>query len=256
MSGQRWLTDPWLFNPAFGSLTHDSALAPEAIGPLDGIFISHRHADHFDPRALSVLDKRARVLTADPSLLGALRELGFSNASQSQIWQTLQIGSIALGFTPAVHDVPQHSLVLLGKDARVLFCGDTGPHAFWSEIRRRYRPTTAFLPCDGTALRWEPRRIMNPTEAASAALALGCPQILQTHADSHYTDPVARYLLSSNEPHAVQRLRRALVEAREATLSLAHADGSLSPAEQPQPELVPLAIGETRRLFSGNSTTV
>ena len=58
----------------------------------------------------------------------------------------------------------------------MLFAGDTGPHAHWAEIRRRYRPTTALLPCDGTSVRWEPRQIMNPHEAAAAAIALGCAE--------------------------------------------------------------------------------
>src|SRR5690349_10724548 len=188
VGGQRWLTDPWFFNPAFGSLTHSSALRADAVGPLDGVFISHRHPDHFDPSALRQLDRRAQVWTPDESLVPALRELGFAAVSVSNPWQTLQSGSVALSFVPAVHDVPEHSLLLAGADARVLFCGDTGPHHHWAEIRRRYQPTTALLPCDGTALLWEPRQIMNPSEAARAALELGCPQILQTHADATYTD--------------------------------------------------------------------
>lgn len=237
VGGQRWLTDPWFFNPAFGSLTHSSALRADAVGPLDGIFISHRHPDHFDPSALRQLDRRAQVWTPDESLVPGLRELGFAAVSVSNPWQTLQLGSLAVSFVPAVHDVPEHSLLLAGADARVLFCGDTGPHDHWAEIRRRYQPTTALLPCDGTSLRWEPRQIMNPSEAARAALELGCPQILQTHADATYTDPVARYLLSSTEDSPVARLDRALQQAGER----AHPGAG-------SPRFTPLAIGETRPL--------
>jgi L-ascorbate metabolism protein UlaG (beta-lactamase superfamily) len=242
IGGQRWLTDPWFFNPAFGSLTHSSALRADAVGPLDGIFISHRHPDHFDPSALRQLDRRAQVWTPDESLVPGLRELGFAAVSVSSPWQTLQLGSVAVSFVPAVHDVPEHSLLLAGTDARVLFCGDTGPHDHWAEIRRRYRPTTALLPCDGTALRWEPRQIMNPSEAARAALELGCPQILQTHADATYTDPVARYLLSSTEDSPVARLDRALRQAGER----AHPGAGA-------PHFTPLAIGETRPLAPAGS---
>src|SRR5690606_8320585 len=128
MAGQRWLTDPWFFDPAFGSLRHSAALPVSALGPLAGIFISHRHADHFDPSALRALSKRAAVWTADPSLLGPLGELGFSRVSLSQPWLTLPSGGLLLGFAPALHDVPQHSLYLAGDGARLLFCADTGFH--------------------------------------------------------------------------------------------------------------------------------
>ncbi|MEO8182242.1 MAG: hypothetical protein ABI895_25685 [Deltaproteobacteria bacterium] len=127
-----------------------------------------------------------------------------------------------------------------------LFCGDTGDHEHWAEIRRRYRPVTALLPCDGTALRWEPRQIMNPAEAARAALELGCPQVLQTHADATYTDPVAHYLSSSTEPAPVARLNHALERARR---ERAHPGAGL-------PSLTPLAIGETRPLAAAGSTTI
>ncbi len=237
ISGQRWLTDPWFYNPAFGSLVHESGLAVEAVGPLDGIFVSHRHPDHFDPRALAQLDKRARVWTPDPSLLTPLRELGFGNVQLSHAWETFNVGQVEVSFTPAEHDVPEHSLVLASPEARVLFCGDTGPHHLWAEIRRRYRPTTALLPCDATALRWEPRLIMDAEEAARAAEVLGCPQVFQTHADATYGDPVARHLLSTTSPEPVASLERAL--------------GTLCPAP-----FQPLAIGETRRLFSPDSITL
>jgi L-ascorbate metabolism protein UlaG (beta-lactamase superfamily) len=234
IGGQRWLTDPWFYDPAFGSLRHSAAIAADDIGPLDGIFISHRHADHFDPAALARLDKRAHVWTADPSLLGALAELGFARASLSHPWQRHAIGAVEVGFAPAVHDVPQHSLSLASSEARVLFCADTGPHAHWAEIRRLYRPSTALLPCDGTALRWEPRQIMNPEEAARAALALGCRQLLQTHADARYSDPVAEHLLSVSVREPVQRLSAALA-----------ALGEIAQL----PNFTPLQTGETRALI-------
>ncbi|HKO92551.1 MAG TPA: MBL fold metallo-hydrolase [Polyangiaceae bacterium] len=254
LGGQRWLTDPWFFNPAFGSLTHTSGIGVDAIGPLDGIFISHRHPDHFDPSALRRLDRQARVWTPDPSLIEPLRELGFQRVSLSVPWQSEVVGALTVSFVPAVHDVPQHSLMLVGPDARVLFCGDTGAHDHWGEVRRRYRPSTALLPCDGTALRWEPRQIMNPEEAARAALELGCRQVLQTHADATYTDPIARYLLSSSEPEPLERLSRALERAGELA---APASESAAPALAPAvPSFSPLAIGETRALVPANSDTI
>jgi L-ascorbate metabolism protein UlaG (beta-lactamase superfamily) len=242
MAGQRWLTDPWFFDPAFGSLWHRVAFQVGAVGALDGIFISHRHADHFDPAALAVLDKGAQVWTADPGLLAPIAQLGFSRVQLSEPWQAHELGGLTLAFAPAVHDVPQHSLVLLGGGARLLFCADTGFHTHWGEIRRRYSPTTALLPCDGTALRWEPRQIMNPEEATRAAIELGCKQLLQTHSDAAYSDRVAEHLLSYGVLDPVIGLERALGAARQAAAS----------AEEKArlPELSPLVMGETRALLA------
>jgi L-ascorbate metabolism protein UlaG (beta-lactamase superfamily) len=238
LSGQRWLTDPWFFNPAFGSLSHAIGLPIESVGPLDGIFISHRHADHFDPTALRHLDKKAQVWTADPSLLPVLLELGFARVQLSQPWQTEAAQALEISFVPAVHDVPQHSLILAGRDARVLFAGDTGPHDHWGEIRRRYRPTTALLPSDGTSVRWEPRQIMDPREAAAAAVALGCAEVFATHADASYVDPVAQHLLSTTE-------KSPLIDFEEALAAAAAETGPIR-----APALAVLELGETRRLFS------
>lgn len=244
MGGQRWLTDPWFFDPAFGSLRHTAAQSVRSIGPLDGIFISHRHADHFDPSALRALCKSAQVWTADPSLLEPLSELGFSEVHLSHPWLTSVSGALRVGFAPAVHDVPQHSLVLVSDEARVLFCADTGPHTHWSEIRRRFRPSTALLPCDGTTLRWEPRQIMNADEAARATIDLGCRQLLQTHGDARYSDLVAEHLLSASDREPLRALRAAL--ARRATGSWLHE----APQQRPLPEFTPLSIGETRALLT------
>jgi L-ascorbate metabolism protein UlaG (beta-lactamase superfamily) len=248
MGGQRWLTDPWFFNPAFGALTHVSALSPDAIGPLDGIFISHRHPDHFDPTALRQLDRRAQVWTPDESLVGPLREMGFRAVALSQPWQTLQQGALAISFVPALHDVPQHSLVLAAAEARLLFCADTGFHQHWAEIRQRYQPLTALLPCDGTRLRWEPRLIMTPEEAARAALELGCRQVLPTHADATYTDPIARHLLSETEAAPVERLALALRQTPRSTAG--------APPADPAPHFAPLSVGETRALVPASSSTL
>jgi L-ascorbate metabolism protein UlaG (beta-lactamase superfamily) len=246
MSGQRWLTDPWFFDPAFGSLRHTTAMDVGDIGPLDGIFISHRHADHFDPAALRVLGKEAAVWTADPILLGPLSELGFRRVMLSHPWHTTASGRLQIGFTPAVHDVPQHSLSLVDDEARLLFCADTGDHEHWGEIGRRFRPSTALLPCDGTTLRWEPRQIMNAGEAARAAFELGCRQLLQTHADARYSDLVAERLLSASDREPLDGLRAAL--AAEGSAGALAAPGDERAA--PPPDFTPLAIGETRALLT------
>lgn len=238
IAGQRWLTDPWFFDPAFGSLSHQVARDVAGLGALDGIFISHRHADHFDPPALQQLDKGAQVWVGDESLCEPLRELGFTRVQAAQPWQTVEQRGLTLAFAPALHDVPQSSLLWLAADARLLFCGDTGYHPYFGEVRQRYAPSTALLPCDGTALRWEPRQIMNPEEAARAAIELGCQLVLPTHADAVNGDVVARHLLSTTVAEPIVAFGAALEAARRAP----------EPGAARVPSLHALGIGESRAL--------
>jgi hypothetical protein len=92
---------------------------------------------------------------------------------------------------------------------------------------------------------------MTPEEAARAATELGCSQILQTHADATYTDPIARHLLSESAADPVAGLERAL--ARQTPPAVAAAPG---PAAAPAARFQPLRVGETRALLSGTSTTL
>jgi UDP-MurNAc hydroxylase len=66
--GKRILMDPWLTDPAYhGSWWHYPPL-PFRVRDLpapDFIYISHEHADHFDPATLAQLSKDAQVVIAD-----------------------------------------------------------------------------------------------------------------------------------------------------------------------------------------------
>jgi hypothetical protein len=87
---------------------------------------------------------------------------------------------------------------------------------------------------------------MNASEAARAALELGCRQLLQTHADARYSDLVAEHLLSASEREPLEGLRAALVAEG---ASRARAPAGAEPAP-PLPEFTPLGLGETRALFT------
>lgn len=65
--GKRVLMDPWLKDPAYhGTWWHYPPLAigVEDLPPIDYLYVSHEHQDHFDPPTLERLDKNVRVIIA------------------------------------------------------------------------------------------------------------------------------------------------------------------------------------------------
>ncbi len=65
--GKRILMDPWLNDPTYhGTWWHypPLALGVRDLPPVDYIYISHEHPDHFDPPTLRLLDKKAQVIIA------------------------------------------------------------------------------------------------------------------------------------------------------------------------------------------------
>jgi len=66
--GKRILMDPWLTDPTYhGSWWHfpPLALGPRDLPRIDYIYISHEHADHFDPPTLQQLSKDVQIVIAD-----------------------------------------------------------------------------------------------------------------------------------------------------------------------------------------------
>ncbi len=75
------LSDPWWQGPCFGAqwwIYPEPCLDPLRGQPLDYIYISHGHEDHFHPGTLRTLDRTARLLVAKGlSLIPEARALGF-----------------------------------------------------------------------------------------------------------------------------------------------------------------------------------
>ena len=66
--GQRILMDPWLTDPTYhGTWWHFPPLAQSVrdLPPIDFLYVSHEHPDHFDPPTLAQLDKNVQVLIAN-----------------------------------------------------------------------------------------------------------------------------------------------------------------------------------------------
>ncbi|HVN85460.1 MAG TPA: MBL fold metallo-hydrolase [Candidatus Binatia bacterium] len=128
--GVRLITDPVFSEPLYcNTLWH---YPPLAVGiadlpPLDFIYISHHHADHFDPASLAQFDKSAALIV--PALdegwapLNApmqrerfhrsVRRLGFKTVHMLRAWETLELApEVWAVMVPAATLDPDSSLVV------------------------------------------------------------------------------------------------------------------------------------------------
>jgi L-ascorbate metabolism protein UlaG (beta-lactamase superfamily) len=197
LSGLRFLTDPWFYDPAFGALGHAvaPAVAPDEVGAVRAILVSHDHPDHADLRAMDRMDKRATVLVATPDLASRVKRLGFAEVHVLATWQAFDFGPVRVTAVPALHDVHEVGYVLQSDRMSVYFAGDTAIHPELEAIRERCAPRFAILPVDGTRIRGTKLSVMTPTDAASAALRLGVQGVMPSHAEAELVDPLAEYVL-------------------------------------------------------------
>ena len=160
IAGFRLLTDP-TFDPAGGvyrnlTKTMGPALAPDSLGEMDAVLLSHdHHEDNLDHSGREFLKKAGRVLTT----LDGAKRLG-GNAFGLAPWEGVGFGvqgdnGLALGIraTPARHG-PAHMdrgpvigfvLRVPGTDQVVYISGDTVWYEGVAEVAKKYKVGVAIL---------------------------------------------------------------------------------------------------------------
>lgn len=212
LDGARFLTDPWFYDPAFGALEHTTRppVAPEAVGALTAILISHDHPDHADFRAIDRMDKRAEVVCATAALAEKARRAGFARAHVLGLWETLRIADVAITAVPAEHDAYEIGYVLTGKKHSVYFAGDTRLQRGIDEVGERYRLDLAILPVDGTRVKTSQLWVMTPDDAVVATRTLRPRAVMPSHAESTFCDPLVRHLLAREIPESAAKYAAAM----------------------------------------------
>jgi L-ascorbate metabolism protein UlaG (beta-lactamase superfamily) len=199
VGGARMLTDPWFYDPAFGALSHIAApaAAPEALGALDAVLITHDHADHADLKALDRMDKRATVVVDAPDLAAKVRACGFAATHVLAEWESLTIHGATITAVPGRHDIHEVGYVVEAAGRCVYFAGDTRLWEGIAEIAERFRPSLAILPVDGTKLRTASLQVMTPDDAVTAARTLRAKTVVPSHAEAYFSDPFAGTVIAT-----------------------------------------------------------
>jgi L-ascorbate metabolism protein UlaG (beta-lactamase superfamily) len=230
IAGARFVTDPWFYDPAFGALAHvgGPAVAPEQVGRLDAVLVTHDHADHADDRAMDRLDK-ARAIVATDELAARARRIGYKEVFVLREWQSMDVAGAKITCVPGKHDIYEIGYVVEGGGHKVYFAGDTRLHEDLPAIQERLAPSFAILPVDGTRLRGDPLHVMTPDDAVKAAKILGVAAAMPSHAETWFSDPLVSTFLATSIRGANQLFAARMREGLPAVRCVVPRPGELVP---------------------------
>ncbi len=153
----------------------------EDLPRIDAVIISHDHYDHLDAATVKRLARAHSPRFFVPLGLKAwFRGLGISNVVELDWWGVAQLGPLTFVSVPSQHTSGRtlfdqderlwSSWVVSGTHERLFFGGDTGYHAGFTDIARRWGPfDVVALPIGGySAFQSHHPNHLNPEEAVQA----------------------------------------------------------------------------------------
>ena len=226
IDGYRILTDPhfsmraspfrWVGPKRFQPVP----IALDQLPPLDAIVISHDHYDHLDYDTIRKLAPKAKHFFVPLGVGTHLRSWGIGKNKITELdwWQEAKLGdSVTLAPTPAQHFSGRSlfnrnstlwaSWVILGKQHRVYFSGDSGMFDGFKEIGERYGPFDYTLMHIGAYSDEWPTVHMTPEEAVQAHLDLRGKVFVPIHwgtfrlAFHDWNEPAERLYKAANNKH-------------------------------------------------------
>lgn len=196
-------------------------------GSAAGALLTHLHADHADPVALSVALRKGAPVLRPESAAGTDADKVLTSHAEEQFtdsllavevigaWEERQIGPFKIFSVPAVDGFgdPQISWIIEFGDCRIIHAGDTLFHGVWWRIANKFGPfDVAFLPINAPIVNFphlQPassvEAVMSPEEAAAAANIIHAKRVVPIHYRSLHKPPM--YTETYN---AVERLQKAL----------------------------------------------
>jgi L-ascorbate metabolism protein UlaG (beta-lactamase superfamily) len=202
LGGAVVLTDPWFTDPILGVVTHSFRLQTKVkdLPKLDLILITHGHFDHCDIKAISQCDKSCTVIVPDNATAQRIRKIGFTDVIALDAWQSKRVAGIDISAFPAEHPVKECTYVLSGGGGSVFFGGDTRYVKEMKEIGERYDISVAMLPVNGLSLPFIGKVVMDPAEAAEAAVQLKARVVIPIHYNISLTIPGFKRIFERSAP--------------------------------------------------------
>jgi len=194
LAGAKILTDPWFTDPVMGVVTHARGMGMrlEDLPDLDLILVSHGHFDHCDLKALTALNKSAAVVASDDKTAARIRKLGYSDVSVLKSWETKSAGGVSVTALPAEHPVDERTYIVASGGVSVYFGGDTCSIGEFQEIGEKFDVTVALLPISGLSLPLAGKVVMDPVDAAEAAIWLKARVAIPIHYNMSINIPIIK----------------------------------------------------------------
>lgn len=158
LDGEFWLTDPvfseraspvqWAGPKRF----HEPPISIAELPPIKAVVLSHDHFDHLDRPAIQALWPKVEVFVTPLGVGDRLIAWGVPAAKVRQLdwWQETTVAGVRFVAAPAQHFSGRSltdgdrtlwaSWVILSRDLRLYFSGDTGYHAGFKTIGERFGP--------------------------------------------------------------------------------------------------------------------
>jgi len=160
---------------------------------IDAVIISHDHYDHLDYKTILQLKDNVQHFFVPLSVGAHLEKWGVpsDNIIELNWWETIDFENIQLVFTPSRHfsgrgltnrfSTLWGSWIIIGKQQRLFFGGDSGYFEGFKEIGEKYGPfDLTFLECGAYNENWANIHMM-PEETVQAHIDLKGKYLMPIH---------------------------------------------------------------------------
>ncbi|MGH3448531.1 MAG: MBL fold metallo-hydrolase [Nocardioidaceae bacterium] len=216
--GAQLLTDPWFSEKPGYHRGEPLAFTPTTLPPLTAVVASHDHYDHYDLDAFSAYPDHDVPLVVKRGMGAKARAAGFTNITEVEPWDQVDIGELRVTTAPARHGVPEVTFIIEGNGATVFFGADTLRICELDQVAERFPAIDlALLPVNGLQIRPAlNRRVVMTAEQAAELCSVLRPNVA---APIHYafTAGPVRDRLFLKYDGTPERFRRAAAHYAPAT---------------------------------------
>ncbi len=185
IDGVRLLTDPTLRGHIGPLVRIAPPVDPDAIGALDGVLLSHLHADHTHLSSLRDVARGTAIVAPRPAAAWLARH-GLAGVAELGTGEETSISGLRVTATAAKHERRRRPLgpgaepvgYLVSGSSSVYFAGDTDLFDAMSDLRGSV--DVALLPISGWGPKLGPGHL-NPERAAQAAAAIAPSVAIPIH---------------------------------------------------------------------------
>ncbi|MEW9700962.1 MBL fold metallo-hydrolase [Paenibacillus sp. SI8] len=219
--------DPLFHFPTKFGQSNEPLYPLDEFGPVDAVFITHHHGDHFDPEAIALFYGSDIPVYMPAESLGIVSLGRLERVNGVTIGDTIQVGSLTGRPSYSVDGLgdPQVSWVIQGGDKKLIHCGDTLWHGYWWKIKETHGPIdVACLPVNAAVVEFPGLTpsgqpiVLSPEQAVAAATVLGVKTLVPIHYKAIHQPPIYRQtpdLLERLEANAAGKVDLAILQSKE-----------------------------------------